>query len=195
MRLGDIDWQHGKITVTSPKTEHHPGGESRQIPIFPELRPYLEEVFELADPGTEYIITKYRHANVNLRTHLLRIIRLAGLNPWPKLFQNLRSSCETELAETYPLHVVCAWLGNSQLVAMKHYLQVTDEHFERASRIDAEAVQNPVQQPTVSPRTDSQTGWGAQKKPPVLQGGASECDYLPDSQVGVAELESATSRM
>lgn len=71
MRLGDIDWQRGRITVTSPKTEYHPGGESRQIPIFPELQPYLEEVFELADPGTEYVITKYRHSNINLRTQLL----------------------------------------------------------------------------------------------------------------------------
>ena len=35
-----------------------------------------------------------------------RIIRRAGLTPWPKPFQNLRSTRETELAETYPLHVV-----------------------------------------------------------------------------------------
>ncbi len=32
----------------------------------------------------------------------------AGLTPWPKLWQNLRSSRETELVETYPIHVVCA---------------------------------------------------------------------------------------
>ena len=31
-------------------------------------------------------------------------------------------------------HVVCAWIGNSQKVAAKHYLQVTDDHFEKASR-------------------------------------------------------------
>ena len=61
-----------------------------------------------------------------------------------------------------------------------------------ASRIDAEAVQNPVQQPAVSPRTDLQAGWGAQKETPVLQGGASECDYLPDSQVGDTGLEPVT---
>ena len=30
-------------------------------------------------------------------------------------------------------HVVCRWLGNSLAVAGKHYLQVTDEHFERAA--------------------------------------------------------------
>ena len=30
---------------------------------------------------------------------------------WPKLFQNLRSRRETELAEQFPMHVVCSWIG------------------------------------------------------------------------------------
>jgi len=29
--------------------------------------------------------------------------------------------------------VVCRWLGNSERVAQKHYLQVRDEDFERAT--------------------------------------------------------------
>lgn len=48
----------------------------------------------------------------NLRTQLLRIIRRAGWNPWPKLFQNLRSTRQTELADEYPIQVVTAWIGN-----------------------------------------------------------------------------------
>src|SRR5262249_27309734 len=35
------------------------------------------------------------------------------------------------------IHVVCAWIGNSQPVAAKHYLQVTDEHFQRAAGASA----------------------------------------------------------
>jgi hypothetical protein len=37
-----------------------------------------------------------------------------------------------ELAQTFPIHVVCSWLGNSPAVATKHYLQVTDADFEKA---------------------------------------------------------------
>ena len=129
MRWEDIDWGRNRITIRSPKTEHHPGGKSRQIPLFPELRPYLLEVFEQAEAGCKYVITRYRGTTTNLGTQLRRIIRKAGLKPWPKLFQNLRSTRETELAETYPIHVVCAWIGNSQPVAAKHYLQVTDAQF------------------------------------------------------------------
>ena len=36
------------------------------------------------------------------------------------------------MEEQFPLHVVCDWLGNSQSVAAKHYLQTTDAHFEKA---------------------------------------------------------------
>ena len=82
----DINWAEGKMLVRSPKTEHCPGHESRYVPIFPELLPYLREVFEQAEPGTIYVITRYRKTNVNLRTELIRIIHRAGLKPWPKLF-------------------------------------------------------------------------------------------------------------
>lgn len=132
LRWSDVDWARGKFLVHSPKTEHHAGGESRWVPIFPELRPYLEAAFEAAEPGAEYVIVRNRN-RANLRTRFEKIIKRAGLKPWPKLFQNLRSTRQTELAAQYPLHVVCAWIGNKEAVAAEHYLQVTDADFERAS--------------------------------------------------------------
>ena len=84
--------------------------------------------------------TRYRDANANLRTRLTRIIERAGLEVWPKLFQNLRLARETELAEQHPIHVVCPWLDNNKAIAAKHYLQVTDAHFQSASK----SAQNPT---------------------------------------------------
>ncbi len=150
LRWSDVDWERNRITVRSPKTEHHPGGESRQIPIFPELLPDLLQLFEQAKPSAVHVITLGQDGSRNLRTQMMRIIKRAGLRPWPKLFQNLRSTRETELAEIYPLHVVCAWIGNSQIVAAKHYLQVTDEHFQRAVG-NPDAMQNAMPQAAVSP--------------------------------------------
>ncbi len=135
LREGDIDWEHDRFTVHSPKTEHHEGHESRLVPIFPELRPYLEAAFDAAAEGTEYVITRYRERNCNLRTQLERIIRKAGVEPCGKPFQNLRSTRETELAESFPMHVVCAWIGNSESIAKKHYLQVTEAHLAEASKV------------------------------------------------------------
>lgn len=152
----DVDWERGRLRVTSPKTEHHEGKGERWVPIFPELRPYLEDVFELAKPGVLHVITCKRDSRQNLRTRLMKIIRRAGLTPWPKLFQNLRATRETELAAVYPLHVVCAWIGNSTLIAQKHYLQVTEEDFRRGAESGAVAVQNAVQQPSAPDRSVSQ---------------------------------------
>jgi hypothetical protein len=119
--------------VSNPKTEHHEGKDARWIPIFPEIRPYLDAAWDAAEENAEYVITRYRDRNANLPTQFNRIIRKAGLEPWQKPFQNLRSTRETELMETFPSHVICAWIGNSEAVARKHYLQVTDDHFSRAS--------------------------------------------------------------
>jgi hypothetical protein len=93
------------------------GHESRVMPLFPELRPYLEaardEFLEDFDPKAErlseqFVITRYRDRNSNLQTQLQRIIKAAGLTAWPKLFQNLRASPATELAAEHPGHGL-AW--------------------------------------------------------------------------------------
>ena len=132
LRWGDIHWDKGTFTVTSPKTAHHDGKGERVVPIFPELLPLLEEAYDMAEEGTQYVIQRYRNPTQNLRTHFQRIIRKAGVEPWVKLWQNLRSSCATELADKYPEHVLTKWLGNTPKVAKEHYFQVTDEHWMRA---------------------------------------------------------------
>ncbi len=128
IRWGDVDWEHDRITIDSPKTG------PRCIPIFPELRPYLEKAWDEAPEGSEFVITRYRDRNCNLRTQLCRIIKRAKLVPWPKLFQNLRSTRETELLnDGWKIHQVCGWIGNSEPVAMEHYLQVTESDFAKAA--------------------------------------------------------------
>ena len=127
-----VNWEHNRIRVPSPKTEHHADKDCRIIPMFPELKQRLLDVFDEAEPGVPWVITRYRHASVNLRTTFLKIIHRAGEKPWPKLFHNLRASRATELCEAYPAHVVADWLGHSEAIAQEHYLSTTDAHFERA---------------------------------------------------------------
>jgi len=100
---------------------------------FQKFRGLLERVFDAAPEGADDLIQRYRGADCNLRTQLFRIISRAGLSAWPRLFHNLRASRETELVREHPIHVVCAWIGNSERVARRHYLQVTDADFEKAT--------------------------------------------------------------
>ena len=150
IRRHDIDWENERFTVTSPKTKKQ-GKPWRVVPLFPELRQIMAEAFEQAPDGAEYLITRYRNPKANLRTPFLRILKKAGIAPWPRLFQNLRASRETELANQFPLHVVTDWLGNTPAVANKHYLQTIEEHFERAieggatvGSLNCEVAQKPV---------------------------------------------------
>ena len=80
-----------------------------------------------------------RWTSVNRRTPFGKRIRRAGLTPWPKLFHNLRASCETHLIPHHPLHVVTAWLGNTPKIALAHDLQSLDRNFDKAVRGGAES--------------------------------------------------------
>lgn len=186
LRWGDIDFERGRIHVRSPKTEHHEGGESRTIPLFPELIKPLQDVFDLAEPGTEFVLTRHRDTNVNLRTQFCRIIERAGLKVWPRIFQNLRSTRQTELSESFPSHVVCKWMGNSEDVAAKHYLQITDEHFQQA-------VQNAVQYRPDSPRMPPQSQLSNSAETPEKRESAGHCDSVHNSTLAEAGLEPARS--
>jgi len=132
LRWQDINWEQGRMTVTSPKTERYKGKGSRVVPIFGELRPYLQEAFDNAKPGAIYCIERYRGKKTNLGTQAHRIIKNAGLKPWPRTYQNLRASRETELTESFPLKSVTEWIGHSPTVANRHYLSVPDSHYEKA---------------------------------------------------------------
>jgi integrase len=159
LRWCDVNWEKERLWVTSSKTAHHEGHEGRWVPIFPELRPFLSKAFDEAMEGAEYVITRYRDPDANLRTQFLRIIKRAGLIPWPKPFHNLRASRETELANEHPLHVACAWIGNTASIAQKHYLSVTEDHFKLATKGGAKCgaleAQNEAQKPTTTNRKES----------------------------------------
>ncbi|MBL9082519.1 MAG: site-specific integrase [Planctomycetales bacterium] len=196
LKWSDIDWKNERVRVPSPKTEHIEGKESRMIPLFPELRPYLEEVRAQAKPDSEYVIMHYRSVRQNLSTQFERIVCRAGLEPWPKLFQNLRSTRETELMEDYPAHVVCAWIGNSEAVARKHYLQITDEHFAKAAGKVAEtappqasALQNPVQQTAEQARTAPHAEMAEAPQTPLFPVFAELCELVHKCTVPLRGFE------
>jgi hypothetical protein len=95
------------------------------------------------------------------------------------------------LAETFPIHVVCQWIGNSQAVAKKHYLQTTDEHYLKATEGDCsaweKALQKAVHQLAISSNNENQQKCGNTVKhgisrvsrPPLV--GDTGLEPAPDS--------------
>ena len=215
LRWQDVLWDTDRIVVTSPKTEHHAGKASRVIPLFPELRPILDKAFELAPEGAVYVVDeRFRKSamgpagwmNANLRTTFEKIVKRAGLTPWPRLFHNLRASRETELVETYPVQVVTDWLGNTPKVAMRHYLMTTDEHFAAAVKGDQtrpevatdqpqeKAAQNAAQSAHAGHRGGSHDQGSAHEKPRTLPGLASSSELTQLPGLAGTGFEPATSR-
>lgn len=138
LRWTDINWQAGSILVHSSKTAHHEGKATRLVPLFPELRQELMSAYEQAEEGAVYVITRYRDASQNLGTQFRRIVTAAGVNPWPRLWQNLRASRETELIREVGIATACNWIGNSPAVAAKHYDMIVNHNadFRRAAGLD-----------------------------------------------------------
>ncbi|MEI6524707.1 MAG: hypothetical protein WCP62_01685 [Planctomycetota bacterium] len=122
LRWDDIEWEMNRMSIPEPKVEYHEGRGIRSCPIFPELRPILDEAFEIFGDKSEYVVAapQYRAAANTAMG-------------WPRLFHSMRASRQTELQREFPLHVVCSWLGNSPRIAQQSYLLVTEDDFARAA--------------------------------------------------------------
>lgn len=182
LKWEDIHWGEGRITVMSKKTKKH--NPTRSIPLFPELEPFLVEASEQAEEGAIYCIERYRSQDVNLRTGLERILKKAHLEPWPRLWHNLRASRETELANDYPIHVAAEWLGNSPAIAAKHYLTVTNDHYAQAIEKVGQGVGQQVGQQV--PESTDDTGKEPQRKPCKTRGKAKRATFAEDTKVALA---------
>jgi len=132
-----VGWQRRRLHVYSPKA-HRPGTSQeaavRVVPIVPELWSAIVEAFEAAEPGEPRMVAL---SGNNLHRTIRQAIARAGVEPWPDLFQTLRRSAETDLAARFPQHAVSAWIGHSEAVSKKHYLQVTDDLLDLASAPEA----------------------------------------------------------
>lgn len=195
LRWSDFDWEHGRFTVTSPKTEHQ-GKPTRVVPLFSELRPFVMDAFARAEDGAVHVFTPRLGPATNLRTHLERIIKRASLEKWPKLWQNLRATRATELADEYPSHVAAAWLGHTEKVADMHYRSVTEDHFARAAAVPTKAMQKAMHQLRTSEDNEVQRETMLQRKTALARvscGIGTETASNEEPVMGQRGLEPPTS--
>ena len=135
----DVDFEHARLTVRSPKTEHHEGHEQRIIPITPKLMTLLQDRFAEAEEGRQHLVT------IGGKGAVIRQVRAiwkrAGVEPWKRLWQTLRQSCEKEWAMTFPQYAVSKWIGHSITISGRHYANdVPDELFTMAANADTASI-------------------------------------------------------
>lgn len=147
LRVRVEDVQRDKILVRDQKRAKH-GYAIRELPVFPELR----IVRDFADRRRAQLTATATGRQLLLLPKLggltssamaLRAQRLCvaiGIEPWPRMFQNMRATRQSELLDA-EFHVkdVCKWIGNSPDVMMRHYAMVTHREFNRAMEDQPEA--------------------------------------------------------
>jgi len=127
LEWAEVNWEKGLLDVFSPKTNSR-----RTVPLFPPIEKTLSVLWDRAEPGEALIFGRRRFTKASLASRLQVVCRRAGIALWPKPWQNMRATRETELLEEFPLHVVVAWLGHSAKISTRHYAQVTDDHISKA---------------------------------------------------------------
>ena len=212
------------LRVRSPKTEHHGDGHAQRfVPVSADLLAILDDFRRHAAADETRIVPSVADGTVNLRTEFTRIVTRAGIEPWEKPFQNLRSSCETDWLEMFPgrIAAVAGWMGHSPTVAMRHYAQVLPHHFGGAAaevetaahaidfapaistekraplmggaRPAAKVAQNPAQQPAALGNLGRQAGNAETRNPRERRGSPRNVRPEKSQRVGATRFERATS--
>lgn len=132
VKWSQVDWEKNQLVdIASKKTKKT--RPIRTMPIWPELVPYLKGCE--ADAKGEYLIHDERPNT--LRKHqgswdaqLEQIAKKAGVKLWPKRWQNMRSSAETDRVNAgFEQWKVARWFGHSKKVQESNYLKIKDSEY------------------------------------------------------------------
>lgn len=139
-----VDWEQGRMEVFSHK-QNVQAKVRRTIPIWPEVRPWLEQQRDECPQQTPWVIFRRRYrfdthpdrrhaGGANLHTKLKQQCIRCGILPWKDLTKSLRSSGETDRTRAghWQLWEIAYWWNHSEQVQRRHYLTVTDASFAAA---------------------------------------------------------------
>ncbi|MCH8165392.1 MAG: hypothetical protein IH889_07265 [Planctomycetes bacterium] len=125
-----VDWERKRVCLVG---NHKTRCSYREVPICPRLYDILLGVFDSATDGA---VTITGLSPNNLTRLGQRIVQSAGLTPWPKLYQAMRSSCENDWKQGGVAEATyCTWAGHSPTVSRKHYVAPTEAEYEAISRV------------------------------------------------------------
>ncbi len=107
----------------------------REVPICPRLAELLAARLDELDGEPAEGESVCGVSSHNLTRRAQAHIRAAGLTPWPKSFQALRSSAENDW-KTAGIHeaTYAAWAGHSATVSRKHYVSPMASEFDAVTR-------------------------------------------------------------
>ncbi|QDV23459.1 tyrosine-type recombinase/integrase [Aureliella helgolandensis] len=133
VRLSDLNVSASELRVRDTKR-----GCVRIVPLFPELGTLKAIALRRRDDVTHTGRQGLLMPDLGARTtsamaqRAARLCERLDIVPWPRFWQNMRATRESELMDQFALKDVCAWIGNSPAVAIEHYAMVRKTEFNRA---------------------------------------------------------------
>lgn len=125
MKWSHIDWKRKQMKVLDSKKR-----EFRTMPLFDLIETELLRVQEGAT-GRWVLSDRFRsNTDANNYSLMKEAVARTEFEPWEKLRQNLRASCENDLlAAGFDERQVIQWLGHTVSTSRKHYQKTTDAEF------------------------------------------------------------------
>jgi len=125
-----VDWNKKRIHLVAVKTKMF-----RVIPIRPRLLEILVDAFNEAEEGAKTVTALTPH---NMTRQAQAIVKAAGLTPWPKIYQAMRSSCENDLKQQGVAEATYAvWMGHSIAVSRQSYTAPLESEFAAITQGEA----------------------------------------------------------
>jgi len=155
MRVNDIYEKEGHLFIHVDKSGKT--GE-REVPVFPELLPEWERYKKKLEHKQTFMFPRYRNCK-NIGTLFKKNLKKAGLKPWQKIFNNLRSSCITDKNRIIRNpKLLNAIFGNSEHIRYQHYEQITNEDWNTVFNADQKPA--PVTTTKMTGENDRGVGFG-----------------------------------
>lgn len=144
LKWGDIHFGREEVLVKSPKTQRHPGGESRIAPIGPaavvgkseevvamaaKAKAAIDRLWDASPKGVEYVFPRLREvSSAAINQKLEAVCRDIGVAMWCKPWPNMRASCETDwVLAGVSIFETARWTGHSPDIALKHYNRIAKD--------------------------------------------------------------------
>lgn len=144
LKWEDVDFIGGKfiktkdgdlipaLRITAQKTK-----TIRIMPLFPRTKEILESLHDEQERAgildeCPFVLRKVRMIT-NPGTTFKKIVFRAGVEDYPKPFQNLRASAATDVRREYGTRAESDWIGHDAAIADEHYDMVTADELRKAA--------------------------------------------------------------
>lgn len=135
-----LKWKHIDFDKSQMQIFDAKKHEFRTMPLFTRIRLELERHRKQIEPVSQFVLSeRFRKTSDANNYGLMKeaVVRTEH-QLWPRLRQNLRSSCENELLEKFEERLVTQWLGHTVKVSREHYQKPKDSDFLRAVAMESQ---------------------------------------------------------